>query len=237
MLACMFIQYNNPVDPSGLKPCSDRRILLFAMDQEQSMTIFNYYVGAIAVGGGLITAAVFCCSLLPRTCMKVFQRTLQETGTLLQQIKDEALVPVLAIYEFETKLRILKESSANLRDSTHQCSSLLREVIAAYRGLSTAIQRSTNHAIDLQARIAEQRRARRLSNSLMCGQPSALSTSSLNSEICANGPGLPDSDTQQSTDVARCFSSGTEKIQVLSLLGEMTFFQDLDPSTKMACPR
>ncbi|KAG5728149.1 hypothetical protein E4T56_gene19320 [Termitomyces sp. T112] len=183
------------------------------MDQEQSMTIFNYYVGAIAVGGGLITAAVFCCSLLPRTRMKVFQRTLQETGTLLQQIKDEALVPVLAIYEFETKLRILKESSASLRDSTHQCSSLLREVIAAYRGLSTAIKRSTNHAIDLQARIAtaseEQRRAPRLSNSLMCGQPSALSTSSLNSEICANGPGLPDSDTQhQSTDVARCFSSG-----------------------------
>ncbi|KAH0581668.1 hypothetical protein H2248_011364 [Termitomyces sp. 'cryptogamus'] len=135
------------------------------MDQ-QSMTIFSYYVGALAIGGGLITTLVCCYNRLPRARMKIFQGILLETRNLYQQVRNEGLVPDPIIDEFGTRLRGLEESSISLRDSTHQCTSLFQEVVAAYYGLSTAIQISIKQAVSLQAKIAtaseEQRRMRRL---------------------------------------------------------------------------
>ncbi|KAH0581661.1 hypothetical protein H2248_011357 [Termitomyces sp. 'cryptogamus'] len=167
------------------------------MDQ-QLTTILNYYVGALTIVGGLVTTFVFCYNLLPRARMKVFQKILLETRDLYQQVKDEGLVPVSITDDFETRLQELEENSISLRDSAHQCTSLLQEVIAAYHGLSNAIQISIRQAIDLQATIAtaseEQRKARRLPTDL--NRSSSLLTSN-NSGTCDDVPDLPDnSDTQ-----------------------------------------
>ncbi|KAG5728144.1 hypothetical protein E4T56_gene19312 [Termitomyces sp. T112] len=185
------------------------------MDQ-QLTTILNYYVGALTIVGGLVTTFVFCYNLLPRARMKVFQKILLETRDLYQQVKDEGLVPVSITDDFETRLQELEENSISLRDSAHQCTSLLQEVIAAYHGLSNAIQISIRQAIDLQATIAtaseEQRKARRLptdlnrSSSLLTsnnsGGPSRLCETYRSAQhfpqgTCDDVPDLPDnSDTQ-----------------------------------------